>query len=411
MIRRIARFALPTAMTTLAPLLCVVFITHLHGASAFVSLGLGQALGGLAAIAITWGWDVNGPQTLMSLGQAAQRQALLGSLHARLLLFLLACPILLTASSLLAPDGFHLLAASTTIAVASQGLSPTWWLAGLGKPLTILYVDAGPRALAAAIAAPSVFALGPNIYPMLTVGAVGASYLFFHRRVLKGTTRPNSMWRSTATNLRRNASTAGVSMSAAAYSTTTLPIMQAVSPAGASAYASAARLLSYWSLSTITTNNALIGTIHSKESLDVRSATRKAVWIISIQSAALALIMIILAPIFSNLLFGIELRDRLLVWSMAAAFALNGINTGLSKYVLIPRGAVRRVLFSTIAAALVGLITVVPLISLFGAGGGMMSVAFAELATMTALAISMAARHTSSSASAPRAGALEARGP
>lgn len=378
------RFGIPTLLSTAAPLLSVIVITHTQGAGAFLALGLGQSLGGIAAIMVTWGWDVTGPQGLLVRSATEQRALLFASLASRLTIFGVVLVPLLVGSLVVAPTGLATLTILTSVAAATQGLSPLWWLAGVGRPRLYLWYDAAPRAVSALTSAAAIVLAGhPELYPILTLIFVTTSYGVFYGRYAKsdlaGT--PLSHIRPTLRTIRSNAPSAGISICAVIYNTTTLPITQIVAPIAATQYASAARLLNYWSVATVTTNNAIIGTVDGAAGSTSAHARRRALTTLTLQSLILALILLALAPWVSEHLFTIRLENRFVAIFMATAFLLNGINTGLAKYILIPQRAVRHVFFVTLAAALTGIVTIIPAAQSFGAAGAVGSVASAELTT------------------------------
>lgn len=393
MLLRILKFAVPSLLTTLPPLVCVVTIAHRSGPIALLALGLGQALGGIVAIVVTWGWDVSGPQGLASSTTEKRKALLAESLAARTALLLLLGPLMLVVASILAPSPHVALTLLTGCAVALQGLSPSWWFIGIGDARAIVRVEAIPRAAAALLSAATIGLLGnPWLYPVMTLLTLSGSYVLFYKKALSGLSGKSLAVREVAGSVKHNARSAGISMAAVAYNTATLPFAQIFAPSAAVEYASAARLMNYWALATITTNNALIGTIDREDNPIARAARRKALQLMSIQSVGLGIAATVLAPTLSKVLFNVPMTSPGLATAIGLAFAINGINTALSKYYLIPLGNVSSVLRITLLSALVGCSSIAPLALWQGSTGVVLSICLAEATTLVGLTLMLRTR-------------------
>lgn len=340
---RIASFALPTLALTLFPLICTSVVSHTAGVNAFLALSLGQAVGGFSAIAVMRGWDVDGPQALGQADPNSQTQLLNYSMRARTRAFLILAPVTAAIAVIIAPDGFEALTALQCLVVTSQGLSPVWWFAGLGKVGGLYRYEVLPRSGAAAVCGTAIISgARPEIYPIVTAILVGSSYLVCFRAhgSLPDTKAPRPA--------PGRQSAQAISLSFAVYNNLSLPIVQTLAgPLISSQFASGLRLYNYSAIGTSTSANALVSTIHT--------ARKTAVLFLCAQSIVIGALLVALGPWLSHRLFAVSDVPALALVPFSIGFFLNGVNTGLSRFVVIPSVGARTLAPSYVSASAVGI--------------------------------------------------------
>ncbi len=98
-----------TAMAVLSQIVCLSVISYTSTTGAWAAIGLGQSIGGVAAIAATFGWNLSGP-TRWADAPADRRTTLYAdSLVNRLIVTLAVTPLVVAAGWALAPANQQLL--------------------------------------------------------------------------------------------------------------------------------------------------------------------------------------------------------------------------------------------------------------------------------------------------------------
>lgn len=176
-------------LATASPFLVLPSITASHGAAGWAIVAVALSVGGTAAVIAELGWGVVGPQRVGRDPQNA-RTLFASSLATRLAAVGVLLPVVAGVSAALAAaDRF----ASGLIAagVLLSALSPAWYLIGLGRPWTMIAVDAVPRCAAAVAAAVGIAGGAPLwTYGALLVLAATVSF------VLTGRLRAAVAWPS-----------------------------------------------------------------------------------------------------------------------------------------------------------------------------------------------------------------------
>ncbi|MFI5509952.1 hypothetical protein ACIA48_21000 [Mycobacterium sp. NPDC051804] len=129
----------------LASLAAIPAMVAADGRVAWGAIVVGQAVGGVAAVVVGYGWGVFGPARIANQSATVRRVEYIEAIRAELALLIPISAIAAGIACVLAPDAKEL-AAFGAIAITSVGLTPQWYYVGVGKPYTMLVLDTFPRA-------------------------------------------------------------------------------------------------------------------------------------------------------------------------------------------------------------------------------------------------------------------------
>lgn len=140
----IGGYAANTAAVFAVGVLSVPAIIHFAGTSAWAGVAVTQAVAGIAAVPVAFGWNAMGPSIVATMHPEDRAHYYFRTLVARGLLFLLVAPFAIWTSVLL--SGIDALAASlSTLAYLTQSLGASWYFVGEGRPFRLLFLDTAPR--------------------------------------------------------------------------------------------------------------------------------------------------------------------------------------------------------------------------------------------------------------------------
>jgi O-antigen/teichoic acid export membrane protein len=382
-LRKVALFSAPPLLASVAPLLALSAIARTNGTDAWVALLLGQAIGAIAALIITWGWDIGGPARAASAPDPAQRALLRLSAAARLRIAIVVLAAALAVSVLLVPGAGMVVAALAALAGGVQGLSLNWWFVATGRPGGIVLTDALPRSATAVLAAVLIFAgLPPWIYPLALLAALLVSYTFAYRRWLGGTASPTRQ--EIRESVRADRRLAAIAITTSAYTTGTLPLVQWVAPLAAAAFGSAQRVTSYWSFSITVLGNAAQNWVNRHGIAEVGRRARSALVAFAVLGVVLGAALALLGPMVAKLVFGDDLAVPAPVYpAFAVVFLSVSLSTVIGRLYLVPLGQERAVARVTLFVAAFGVAALVAGAAGWGAVGAATAMAATEaLATL-----------------------------
>lgn len=194
-ISRLGGYAANTIAIFAVGVLSVPAIIHFAGTSAWAGIAVTQAVAGLASVIVAFGWNAMGPSTVAAIEPGDRSGYYYRTLIARVGLFVVAAPLAVVVSVLLA--GIDPLAAAlSTCAYLVQALGAAWYFVGEGRPSRLLFIDTAPRlvsvllgivALASGLGL-AVFA-GVLLLGTVTAAAMGAWVVFRGSRPSRTTLR------------------------------------------------------------------------------------------------------------------------------------------------------------------------------------------------------------------------------
>ena len=360
-------------------------------ADGWAAIVIGQSIGGLLAIVVTWGWPLIGPRLVAGASEVEANNEYLQSVKVRALILLGLLPLAATIAWLLAPRGFELDCLLMAAAGGAAGLSPAWFAVGRGLPSIIARYELIPRAVAM-LAAAGAMAVTNSIviYPILLLTASILGPGVFTQRVR----HQHSRWKQKQKLfgfLRRNATGVLAEVLGGSYSTSTTALVAgAGSPQVAGAYSSAEKIYRIGLFAVSSVSNALQNWIASVKVTEKAKRLRLALLIHCVLGVMGGLTLIIAGPWVTEILFTTELRasPTTCAWLGAAYLAIS-INTCLGRHFLAIAGRMRAVLLSTMVGGLVGIPSILLGVTHFGSEGAAAAVAASEavVCVIQALAI------------------------
>ena len=380
---RLAGFAGLPMISMITPLLVLPVFSRLAGPQGWASVAAGEAVGTLAAIAISYGWNVAGPPRIAATDDPVARATLYReSLLVRGALFAAALPVIGGVCLAIAADGFLGPTLLMGVSGAVTGLSFAWFAVGAGDPRSIAVYEAVPRVLAAGVATAVILLTHRlEVYPVLAVTVSLLGVVLFSRRLLAGLDLGPIDVRSLPRLLRRDRGVAAIDVAGGAYASVPLPVVSVLSPpAPASAFASGDKLYKFGLYLPITLGNAFQSwTVEGERSGRARRL-RVALGSHVLLGAFGGLGLAVLGPFATRLLFGadVEVGHDVATW-LGVTFLLVSTRISLTRHFLIPAGQVRVVFVSTMAGAALGLPLVVLGTWAVGPVGAAAAVALSEV--------------------------------
>jgi O-antigen/teichoic acid export membrane protein len=187
MAKRLGGFIFLPFVSSLAPFILLPLLARRVSSAEWAGLGIGQSIGMVGAVAVTWGWQLLGPVLVAGVEMRARKVHYLDSLVVRGAVCLVLTPLLALLSGALAPSGGRLLAVTMACAICVSGLTPTWYFIGLGTPGGIATWDIFPRVAATVLAAGLVvLGVGPICYPVALIAASLLAVTVFSAVELRG---------------------------------------------------------------------------------------------------------------------------------------------------------------------------------------------------------------------------------
>lgn len=142
--RRGFGFVVAPLVSILAFLVVLPVLARTATINEFASIALGQSIGAVATLVVSYGWTVTGPADVARADPARRPLFWIDSLRMRLVAF--GVVLLPTSAIALALDPAHSwLAPGLAIATAFAGFSPGWYSIGLGQPSIVVWFDAVPK--------------------------------------------------------------------------------------------------------------------------------------------------------------------------------------------------------------------------------------------------------------------------
>lgn len=374
--RRLLQFGLLQLVAAISPILVLPVVVAEVGEYGWVGLSIGYGIGAAAAIMVALAWPVVGPSLIAIQSEHVRAAYYLESVRTRSYCFLATSGVASVTAAMLAPNGGRVLAAAMAIAMASWGMTPSWYFVGIGNPKGILNFETLPRLFASLLAIPLVHFTGvAHFYPLLVLVGSVLPVTVVHTKLVPRGQAPITLPGASA-RLRTNAALALSSVVGAGYTSLAIPLASAsgLHLVAVSSLASAFRIKTLGQFGTNSVTTALQGWVAD---VDVATAVRKrftASAIVVACGAISALVLAVVAPWIAELLFGdVAPVDRQLALALAAGALPVALSATLAFHWLVPLGQVKEVAAARIAGTVVG----VPLIVLAARTGGASAVMWA----------------------------------
>lgn len=141
---RLVGFGLSMALLALASLILIPVMIRSSGEAGWGAIALGQGIGGLGAVLVSYGWAMSGPTEIARGDDATRLAEFLGSLKVRAVLLPVAAVGLVAITMAIAPVRSDLAAMGTVVTLLTA-LSSNWYFVGLARPYLLLMLETLPR--------------------------------------------------------------------------------------------------------------------------------------------------------------------------------------------------------------------------------------------------------------------------
>lgn len=379
--RRLFAFAGFQLLGALTPLMVLPILSRQIGQSGWVGLSIGFGVGAAAALLVNSGWQAVGPSRIMQVSADLRPQEYAESLLFRSLSFGLFGGAAAAIAAIASPDGWKALAALMAVAMASWGLSPSWFFVGIGKPSAVFALESLPRFVASALSVIFVSSLGAWVYPAFLLLSTVVGCLISLRVVgvdVATIMKPGPGW------LRQGFSNMGVSFATLfcnGYTNLAVPIasVAGASVAGVGQLAAAVRVRGLAQAGTLSVSSAFQGWVSATErSHSVRRATLASCFTV-FTGMLTSLSIWLLFPAASSFLAG-ELNrvQGSLALASALACVAHSISATATFHWLVPLRRIRVVSASYIFSGLLGAGSIAVLSATHGALGAALGVLLGE---------------------------------
>lgn len=358
---RLAGFTGAPILSALAPFIILPVISRIVGPEGWANFSAGQSVGILGMVGVLFGWGVVGPVRVARETSIQERAVILHeSIRSRLLTSLIAVPAAGVATFLVSGPSFRLESVAVAVAMTIGGFTPAWFCIGQGNPRALMLFDATPKLAASLISLPIVGLTGQVLwYPALLLGFTIPAFAIHARLTAHGDALGDAEPRGVVSVLRTLVPTAAIDATGNAYGATAIPIATAgLSASEASSFASADRAYRIAIMAVIAFGNAFQAWVLDPASTDVRRRHRLAILSHLGLGFLGGLALALLGPWATGLLFGAAVAAQPVPSALfGVAFFFLSTTTPLIRNILIPSHHYRVVFGATVAAAAVGLLT------------------------------------------------------
>ena len=236
---RLVGFGASMALLALASLILIPVMIRSAGEAGWGAIALGQGIGGLGAVLVSYGWAMSGPTEIARGDDASRLVEFLGSLKVRAVLLPVAALVLVAITTTIAPVRADLAAMGTAVTLLTA-LSSNWYFVGLARPYLLLALETVPR-LAFTIVGIVVMELGADAVAGLAWQAGGLVAAFACSTWWIVGSHPGSVRAVAAPKLRRllvdHGHGVASSLGSGLYSSLPLVVVTIVAPAVQPMYA------------------------------------------------------------------------------------------------------------------------------------------------------------------------------
>lgn len=145
-LNKLVGFGLSMAMLAIVALVAIPAMIRASGESAWGVIALGQNLGSVGAMIVSYGWGIAGPAEVAAGDRASRLVEFLSSVKVRLVLLVPTALVAVVPSVLLAPTRPDLAAVGAVTTILT-GLTANWFFVGLARPYVLMLVETVPRVL------------------------------------------------------------------------------------------------------------------------------------------------------------------------------------------------------------------------------------------------------------------------
>ena len=363
-----------------ASLVAIPVLISTGGVVAWTSIAVGQGVGATLALLVSFGWGTVGPALVSRADPADQRHIYWLSAVMRALIFLAVSPLVIAIPILLVGPEHIALSLIACVATTSQGMAPSWYLVGQGRPAAIAAMETGPRAIGQ-IAATGVAAITENVlwYPVGLVITEIAIATLAVSMIARRETAKGPAWPQITSAAREQWPLAASALVGAGYTRASLPIVSAISLPAAAIYAAWDRVQQVGRQCVRPLISFFQGWVVRRGAKNLPSRPRIATIATVGMGAVGAVIVTFALPALDTFVFSDAIQiDTLQAMLLGLTLIFVTGSSSTTYYYLVPRGAVKVLSVSSLLGSAAGVPLLLALTPAFGATGSMIAIASAE---------------------------------
>jgi hypothetical protein len=374
-VNKIAGYGASMVALAIASLAIIPAMIGADGPRAWAAIAVGQSIGGIAAVALAYGWGLTGPAVIARAEHPVALREYSESVLVKGLLFL---PLAAGAgflAAVLAP-GHPVLAIAGALSTTTIGLTASWYFVGLSRPYAMFVLETIPRVLGTV--AGIVFMLagsGALVGVLCQLAGMLAGFIVCSVWIYRSGALPRER-RLRHRPIRLVLASQGLGVSStllsAGYVAAPLLIVSAVAPIVLPVYAIVDKVQRQVSVALNPFVTVFQGWVPRAAGPALASRVLKALGLSAAFSLALGGAMLVAAPQFILWLGGAVIHPSYLTLVLMAAFvAMNLFESVVSKAVLVAIDRMSVVATATLAGGILGLPLVAVGSVLFGASGAL----------------------------------------
>ena len=382
-LRRLRAYALIPMLGALSPILAIPVITHSHGAAGWTAIAIGQSVGSAAAVLIELAWGLLGPQKVAAASDSERWRLYRTAFASRSIVYLIAGPIAASVAIFISKE-YALSTAFSALATAAIGLSPGWYMLGVGTPRKILYIETIPR-IASVAASCIILLMGGALWwnpLLLLVSSVFAPIFVRLTQAPAGPHIPLGAKEIGQSVLNQKVGLAGRVISAI-YISLPVAIVGAVAPPVVTAFAAADRLMRLSLVFLQAIPNSFQNWLGQATEGNRRRRVRDTLAINLLLGVCAGAGFAVTAPVAAKYLFSGEIdlpiRSAAICGVIIAVVCLTRAAGGL---VLVHLSRIGAVALSALAGGAVGALAIPPLTIIGGADGALFGILIAEIVVL-----------------------------
>jgi PST family polysaccharide transporter len=396
--RRLVGFGLLPALSILASLVLLPFIAARFGPGGWVALAIGQSIGAFLSVAISMAWPVIGGNAVARASSLnAQRELFRNSLYSRLLVLTALCAVGMPLAFMLA-DEYPGSTVLFMLATSANGLSASWYYAGIGEP-RYLVINEGLVRFGGYVVALVGFLVGAPLvwYAGSTVAAAAISVVLNWRTVM-GTTR---FWVTGAHRVawqvvREQLSGTLSRMLLSAYTFGGPAIFGLLAPSQLALFSAAAQIQKAGNNTVAFLPPAFVHWVGSAMLTQRRRRIQRSLLFLGAVSVSIVPGWLFLGPSITDILYAGKVQfswtmNLLLGLTIAGVLLANSLEVLL----LVPLGQVRTVYRANSILSVLGLLLLAGGAVAFGALGGLAALAVVQGILLTCYLVALLRRHQS----------------
>ncbi|TIH35584.1 lipopolysaccharide biosynthesis protein [Subtercola vilae] len=386
-LRTLLFYFLIPGISAVTPLLVYPALTIRFGENGFASVAIAQSIGYAGSVIAELGWGVLGPQRIARADKAGRASLYGSALATKGTASLIVAPLAAIATALIVTD--HQLAAGIlAFATVTMALSPSWYLVGANRPLTILWTEGIPRTVMLVGAAVGIALGAPlELYGIATLVAVVVTLCLVSRATGERVIPHRASFGTGRAVLREQLPLTFGRMVSVIYTSLPIAIVGVVNPGAVALYGAVERLMrmALSILSGVPSRlQSWIGVATGAERL---RRSRLSI----LMNVALGLVcsvgFALVAPFVASIVFAGRIPIPFSISALSACVLLTicaSRGFGLS---LVAEGRSNWIAAANIVAALVGVGAIFSLSSLLGAPGAILGELASEVAGLLVQAI------------------------